>query len=113
MKTCTVSYEEHLLACAVRTADTFGSRFLGLMGRKSLESGEGLLLRNCPQVHCCFMRFPIDVVYLDAEDAVLETETIAPWHFGKRVKHAAHVLELEAGKAAGIPPGEKLQICEI
>lgn len=112
MKCCEVMYEQNLLADAVRLADSFGTRLRGLMFKESLQSGEGLLLQNCPSVHCCFMRFPIDVVYLDAEYRVLDRETVRPWHIGKQVRHARNVLELAEGKAAGIPAGAMLQVRE-
>ena len=46
---------------SVPVARTFSSRLRGLMGRASLGEEEGLFLAKCSRVHCCFMRFPIDV----------------------------------------------------
>lgn len=91
-------------------ADTFIRRFFGLMGRKSLGAEEALLLLPCKDVHCCFMRFPIDVVYLDKEYQVLKKETMAPWSFGKIVKNCKAVLEVNEGQAEQLEIGEKLQI---
>lgn len=86
-----------LLANQIRKADCFRSRFLGLMGRKSLAEEEGLLLLKCPAIHCFFMRFPIDVIYLSQEMKVVGLETVRPWRVGHYFKDAAHVLELPAG----------------
>lgn len=96
------------LAERVEVADTFSSRFLGLMGKRSLDSSEGLLLRKCSRVHTCFMLFPIDVAYLSSTYNVLSVETLSPWKMGSRVKGAAHVLELSVGKKEEIVVG-----CEI
>lgn len=49
----------------IEIADGFLNRLLGLMGRKNLPQGHGLLLLPCNSVHMLFMKFPIDVVYVD------------------------------------------------
>lgn len=108
MKTYAVYREENCLADRVALADAFFTRFRGLMLRKSLAPGEGLLLKNCSAIHCCFMRFPIDVVYLDKEMRVVAVETVKPWHMGGIHPGAKHVLELEAGTAGSLRPGTRL-----
>lgn len=99
-----------IVAGKVKSADTFIQRFIGLMGKTVLESDEGLLLKNCSSIHCFFMRFPIDVVYLSADMKVLATETIKPWHIGSFIKDAKHVLELPEGKASNIAIGTRICI---
>ena len=82
----------------------------GLLGRKGLEPGTGLLIAKSGSIHTFFMRFPIDAVFLDKEMAVrrvvpgLRPFRIA-WSFGSR-----SVLELAAGEAArvGIVVGTRL-----
>lgn len=86
-----------VLGHQIGRADRFFKRFLGLMGKKGLAEGEGLLLLNCPAIHCFFMRFPIDVVYLNKDMKVVGLETVRPWKIGHCFKDAAHVLELPAG----------------
>lgn len=97
-------------SCSV--ADTIWTRLRGLMGRRTLERGEGLLLRPSGSVHTCFMRFAIDVVFLDGELRVLAVSpTVRPWRL--RVQRGARaVLELPAGEAArvGISPGDRLTV---
>lgn len=100
----------HLLADKVILADDFAKRFMGLMGKKKLERGEGMLLWHCPRVHCFFMKFPIDVIYLSEDFRVLGRETIKPWNIGRRIKNTAHVLELKAGTANEARIGDKI-IC--
>lgn len=94
----------------VRTAESFGTRFKGLMGEKELPHGEGLLLENCGSIHCCFMKFPIDVVYLDKNRRVVGKETVKPWHVGK-ILHGVHsVLEVNEGEASAVNTGDEMTI---
>ena len=72
----------------------------GLLGRKELPRGEGMLLRPAASVHTAFMRFAIDVVFLDAELRVVRIERrVPPWRMvGKR--GAKCVVELPAGECS-------------
>lgn len=82
----------------IRTADTFISRFLGLMGKKNVDYG--LLLIPCKSIHTFFMKIPIDVVYLDASLKVLDIQkNMKPWKTGKYYSKAYGILELPAGVA--------------
>ena len=89
---------------SVPVARTYFSRLRGLMGKASLGEEEGLFLAECSRVHCCFMRFPIDVLYVGCDLRGIEVETLEPWQLGKRVKGACHVLEMPAGYFDGIVP---------
>lgn len=90
-------------------AESMVSRFWGLMGRSSLEPGSGLLLRPCNSIHTFFMRFAIDVVYLDRELKVLRVRRgMKPWRMDFPVARAAAVLELPADAAAGLSVGDLL-----
>jgi uncharacterized protein len=93
-------------------ADSAPSRLKGLLGRARLEHGEGMLLRPAPAVHTCFMRFPIDAVFLDRELRVLDvTPGLRPWRWARRAGARA-VLELGAGEAdrLAVRPGERLTV---
>jgi uncharacterized protein len=95
-------------------ADKPHTRMRGLLGRDELPAGEGLLLKPAPSIHTCFMRFPIDIVFLDGGMRVLSVSAdLAPWRFaGKRSTRA--VLELAAGEAGrrGIREGVALTLVE-
>ena len=96
-------------SCAV--ADTPLTRLKGLLGRKELAAGEGLLLRPAASVHTFFMRFPIDVVFLDRELRVLRVAAnLRPWRAAAR-RGARAVLELPAGESErrDIRPGDQLK----
>jgi uncharacterized membrane protein (UPF0127 family) len=75
---------------------TQGTMQSALMGRKTLGCGEGLLLMNCPSIHCFFMKIRIDAVYLSSDMTILGIETLEPWSIGSRLKGTRHVLELAA-----------------
>lgn len=87
----------------------------GLLGRKGLAAGEGLLLRPAPAVHTWFMRFAIDAVFLDRDLTVLRVaEDMRPWRMA-RCKGARAVLELPGGDASrrGVAPGERLEVRHV
>ena len=94
-----------------RVADSFWSRGVGLLGRRSLPPAEGLLIRPCSSVHTLFMRFTIDVVYLDEAWRVVKVvHRLKPWRFSAG-RGAKMVLELQGGEAEriGIADGAVLE----
>lgn len=107
LKCITVYCNDRVIGGTIRIADTFISRFKGLMGVKKLDKGEGLLL-NCSSVHCFFMKIPIDVVYLSGDYSVIDKETIKPWRVGKILRGVKYVLELPCGAADFVASGSKL-----
>jgi uncharacterized membrane protein (UPF0127 family) len=93
-----------------RIAQRPWSRMRGLLGRSRLDESEGILLRPAASVHTWFMRFPIDVVFLDRDLCVLRVVPgLRPWRMTGR-RGAAAVLELAAGEcdARGVRVGERL-----
>ena len=60
-----------VLADKVKLADTFLSRLVGLLNRKSLENGEALILKPATSIHTFFMRFTIDVIFLDKNGRII------------------------------------------
>lgn len=96
-----------LVGGRVAIADTFWTRFLGLMGRASLGPGEGLWLRGENNIHMLFMRFPIDCAFLSPEDGdgvrtvVAVRHRLPPW-WGVvwYLRGATGVVELPAGTLA-------------
>ncbi|MEL7649828.1 MAG: DUF192 domain-containing protein [Sedimentibacter sp.] len=93
-------------------ADSFKSRLVGLLNKKSINMDEGLLLTDCSSIHCFFMKFTIDAVYLSKEMKVLYKETVKPWHVGKIVKNCRHVLELHEGASDNIFVGDVIEFIE-
>ncbi|SFT69465.1 hypothetical protein SAMN02910356_01674 [Selenomonas sp. GACV-9] len=85
----------------VEVADSFFRRFLGLMGRKSIEDGRGVLIVPCNSIHMCFMRFSIDAVYIDKKYRVIKVvRNLRPWWGVSWCPEAWAVIEMNAGEAA-------------
>jgi uncharacterized membrane protein (UPF0127 family) len=79
-------------------ADTLWRRMRGLLGRRELEPGEGIVLRPSWSVHTFFMRFAIDVVFVDADQIVSKVVgTLRPWRTAT-CRGARDVVELRAGE---------------
>ncbi len=94
-------------------AATFLSRLRGLMWRRELPSGDGLCLQDCGSIHMFFMRFPIDVAFVNAEGRVLHAcHTIRPWRISRHVFGSKAALELPAGtlRRLGIARGSVLKL---
>lgn len=100
------------LATCLTRADTPKTREKGLLGRDSLASGEGLWIIPCQAIHMFFMRFAIDLVYIDRKKRVRKVRSnVAPWRIS--VCLSAHsVLELPSGvvRDTGTQRGDLLQI---
>jgi uncharacterized membrane protein (UPF0127 family) len=94
---------EVYLATAVAIADTHWTRLRGLLGLAAddFRSGSGLWIVPCHGVHTLGMGFPIDVVYLDRSQTVIDIQReVRPWRFAPVRRHAASVLELPCHTAA-------------
>jgi len=86
-----------VLATRLEAAHTGSTRRKGLLGREGLLPGEGLWIVPCASVHTFFMRFPIDLVYLDRKNRIRKVRSaVGPWRVSACL--AAHsILELPAG----------------
>ena len=97
-------------------AETFWRRFLGLLPYKELERSQGLLLTPCKSVHTWFMRFAIDIIYLDESLRVKAVyPEVRPWRMLPYHKRSYQVLEVSVGtlKASRTLPGHYLkEVCE-
>src|SRR3990170_8932967 len=98
MATLTLRREDGRIVCErVVVADRAHRRMRGLLGRRYLRQGEGMVLRPGWSIHTAFMHFPIDAVFLDADQVVMKIEhDVRPWRtvscFGAR-----EVVVLPAG----------------
>ena len=94
-------------------ANSFFTRLAGLMFRKKLPKATALLLTSCNSVYMCFMRFAIDVIYVDQEYKVIKVvENLKPWIGLSICSKAWATLEMTAGEAerCGLAVGKKLII---
>ncbi|MGD0938739.1 MAG: DUF192 domain-containing protein [Terracidiphilus sp.] len=100
-----------ILATCMEVADSGPKRNKGLLGREGLSSGEGLWIIPCESVHTFWMRFPIDLVYLDSKKRVQKLVSALPaWRLSACLR-AHSVLELPAGtiRITQTQPGDTLE----
>jgi uncharacterized membrane protein (UPF0127 family) len=103
MKTVRVSNTTRggVLCQRCRIANNIFTRVRGLLGRKSLNDNEGLLIVPCPSIHMFGMKFALDVIFLTRENVVTDfVENIAPgkYYVAKPNHGKAHsALELPVG----------------
>jgi uncharacterized protein len=84
----------------------------GLLGRRNLPPGEGILLKPASSVHMAFMRFAIDAVFLDRDLRVVKIATdLKPWR-AAGARGAKSCLEIAAGEAASreLTVGDRLVV---
>ncbi len=99
---CMIRPSGLVIAEQVEMADSFLARLKGLMFRRELPFGCGLLLTPCWQIHTCFMRFAIDAVFCDKAGKVLYVkEQMKPWRWGRFVRGSHYTLELPGGSLQG------------
>ncbi len=106
-----------VLCARVEEASGSLARGRGLMGRKALEPGAGLLIGAGPLIammwiHTLFMRFPLDLVFLNRKGRILRIMAgVKPWRITAPVFGACCVLELQAGAAqrTSSRPGDEVR----
>ncbi len=85
----------------VGLADGWWRRAVGLLGRRELPDGSGLLLVPCSSVHTMGMRFPLDLAFLDGAGRILQTRPdLSPGRLAVGGRGAKAALELPAGTLA-------------
>ena len=92
----------------ITCADTFFKRFRGLMGKGDIDFAMLFSGFADSSVHTHFMRFDIDVYFLDEDKMVFEKVTLRPWKFYKPQKRAKYILETKKG-ALKIRTGDILE----
>lgn len=107
----TLRREDGRVVCErVRVADTWVRRLRGALFRRTLPSDEGCVLRPSFSIHTMFMRFPIDVVFLDQDLSVLKISAgVRPFHAAS-CRGAREVVELRAGECErrGLDVGDRV-----
>jgi len=100
-----------LIAADAREAHSFAQRLLGLMGRKQLADNAALVLPD-NWVHTFWMRFPLDLIYLDRVKRVVGLQAeLPPNRIGKPFWSAHAVIELNCGviRTSQTQVGDQLQ----
>lgn len=96
-----------------KAANSFLTRFMGLMGKDSLPEESGLILTPCNSIHMFFMKFPLDIVFVDKNNMVVHViESIRPWKFSKIVSNGHSTIELPVGsiEKSKTTVGDRLQL---
>ena len=91
------------------------ARMRGLLGRDGLAEGHGMWFPRTSSVHMFFMRFPIDVVFIDRDRRVVRVSVgLAPWRIAG-ARGAVAALELPARSTVGLDlaPGTRLELVEL
>jgi hypothetical protein len=102
-----------LIAERVTTARGPVSRLVGLIGRRELPTGEALMIQGCAWVHTLFLRFPIDVVYVDRDMRIIRIDRhLRPWSIGCPCGGTSSVIEIAGGTATdiGLAEGDFLRL---
>jgi uncharacterized protein len=100
-----------VLASSAELADNYWTRFMGLMGRRELPAGTGLVLKPGGGIHMWFMRIPLDVIHVDKADRVTHVlRGIKPWRLGPFFVGGKLAIELPVGAAAGTQVGDQIDI---
>ena len=97
----TVVQGGYVLAKNAVYAKSLFVRIRGLIGYNTLAEGEALVIPSCRQVHTFFMRFPIDVVFVDRKGCVVGiAENLAPFSVSGYYWKAHLTVEIPAGAVA-------------
>jgi uncharacterized membrane protein (UPF0127 family) len=108
IKTLRHSETGRVVCARCDVAETFWTKFRGLLGRRSLPREEGMLFRPAGSIHMFFMRFAIDAVFCDADLRVLKVvRGLKPWRTAG-ARGAKVVIELAEGAADGVAEGDRL-----
>ena len=104
-----------ILAQKIEIADTFWLRFRGLMFRRTFSRGSALLFKFMRpgrySVHMFFVRFPIDLLYLNEDFVVVDIRrNLKPWHIHRPKTKVSYIVELPAGTVsrAHVKLGQKI-----
>lgn len=114
LKNTTVKFAGKTLIGRCGVTESPWERMIGLLKHSGLSADEALWIAPCTSIHTFFMRFPIDVAFLDKKGKVIAVyDSLPPWRHSWIHPFAAGVLEAKAGvlREAGVRKGEVLELC--
>jgi len=103
--------QQTILATNAILAKNFFERARGLLGKSEIAFGDALIIPNCPAIHMFFMKFPIDVVFVDKGHKVVGlVKNIKPFCLSRFFPRGYFAIEMKAGTiaSAGIKIGDFL-----
>jgi uncharacterized membrane protein (UPF0127 family) len=82
-------------------AETFCQRFVGFMFKK--DADYALLFKNCKSIHTFFMRFDLDIIFLDKKDKVIDViKQVRPFSVILPINNACSILEIPSNSIENI-----------
>jgi uncharacterized membrane protein (UPF0127 family) len=100
----------------IEIAATFFQRLIGLLGRRSLDENQGLYFPGVRSIHTLFMKFPIDVLFLDdAFTVVKKVHCLRPYRWAMGMRKTRNTLELSCGtlEKFSIAVGDKISLINL
>lgn len=95
-------------------ANTFLTRLKGLLGRKSMNYGEGLLICPCDMIHSIGMKMEIDVLFVSQDNRIVHIiEKMAPNRISQHIKDSCYVIELPSGQVARTETRRGQELCVV
>jgi len=110
----TIERTGRMLASAVELAVTSETRRRGLLGRDSIDLSAALIIAPCSAIHTAFMRFVIDVAFVDRGGRVLKVvHDLQPWRIAASPRAFA-VIELHCGslRRSDVAVGDQLRVVQ-
>lgn len=93
--------KQAVLAENASFANTLKTRMKGLLGKDGLNQGEGLVITRCNSIHTFFMKFSIDVIFVNKNDRVIKVlHRLKPWRLCRPYLGASCCIELPSGVAS-------------
>lgn len=99
-----------------RVARTLRDRVVGLLGTAEPARGDGLLIERAQSIHMFFMRYPIDVAFVDRDGRVTRCAAgLRPWHVVWWARGARDCIELGVRtlEASGTQQGDQLSVAGV
>ncbi len=108
-----VRINDIIISEKMKRAESFFDRLIGLMFRRQMIGFDSLLVTNTNSIHTFFMRYSIDVLFVDKEFRIIKIyRSIKPWRMTRMVWKARHALELMSGTVPeNVEAGDRLEIC--
>lgn len=91
------STQNNIISDNAKVADNFFLRSIGLLSKKSLPEGEALIIKPCCSIHTFFMKFEIDVLFINKKNEVIALyESVKPWRILPIHPTSSYVIEISA-----------------
>lgn len=103
------------IASKMSYANTVFSRMKGLMFMDEMKGMDALLIDPCNSIHNCFVRFPLDVLFLDKNYRIVKIiRHFKPWRFSWIYFRAKMVIEMPSGKLSrDIEVGDEVEVSGV